>query len=56
MNSGKIPTELLLVMISPVHKGGSRAVHLIKIFERVLRGELVRHIERHGILPDGQHG
>ena len=67
LDSGSIPTELLLVIICPVHKGGSRAVpknyrpvaltsHLIKVFERVLRRELVRHIERLGLLPDGQHG
>ena len=54
-------------MISPIHKGGSRAVpknyrpvaltsHLRKVFERVLRRELVTHIERLGLLPDGQHG
>ena len=67
LDSGKIPPELLLVLITPIHKGGSRAVpknyrpvaltsHLIKVFERVLRRELVRHVERHGLLPDGQHG
>ena len=32
------------------------ASHLIKVFERVLRWELVRHIKRIGLLPDGQHG
>ena len=67
LDSGKIPSELLLVLITPIHKGGSRAApknyrpvaltsHLIKVFERVLRRELVRHIERYDILPDGQHG
>ena len=30
--------------------------HLIKIFERVLRGVLVSHIEQNNLLPDGQHG
>ena len=30
--------------------------HLIKVFERVVRRELVRHIERHGLIPEGQHG
>ena len=67
LDCGVIPVELLLVMICPIHKGGSRAVpknyrpvaltsHLIKVFERVLRRGLVSHIERLGILPDGQHG
>ena len=51
------------MQISPIQKGGSRAspknyhpVALIKVFESVLRRELVQHIERHGLLPDGQHG
>ena len=67
LDSGTIPEELLLVLISPIHKGGSRAVpknyrpvaltsHLIKVFERVMRRVLVDHIERQGLLPDGQHG
>ena len=58
---------MLLVLVCPVHKGGSRSVaknyrpvaltsHLIKIFERVVRKVLVNHIEKLGILPDGQHG
>ena len=67
LDSGTIPAELLLVLISPIHKGGSRAVpknyrpvaltsHLIKVFERVVRRVLVKHIETEGLLPDGQHG
>ena len=67
LDSGNIPAELLLVLISPIHKGGSRSApknyrpvaltsHLIKIFERVVRRVLVRHIEKLGLLPDGQHG
>ena len=67
LDCGSIPAELLLVMISPIHKGGRRSVpknyrpvaltsHLIKVFERVVRRVLVKHIERIGFLPDGQHG
>ena len=62
-----IPTETLLVIICPIHKGGSRSLpkqyrpvaltsHLIKIFERVLREALVAHIDLNNLLPDGQHG
>ena len=32
------------------------ASHLIKIFERVVRKVLVKHIEDLGLLPEGQHG
>ena len=48
LDSGEIPPELLLVLISPVYKGGSRSIpknyrpvaltsHIIKVFERVVR-------------------
>ena len=67
MDTGKIPAELLLVLICPIHKGGSKSVpknyrpvaltsHLIKVFERVLRKALVKHIDANNILPSGQHG
>ena len=67
MDTGEIPAELLLVLISPIHKGGSKSVpknyrpvaltsHLIKIFERVMRRALVKHVEENDILPTGQHG
>ena len=45
--NGVIPTELLLVLVCPVHKGGTRSApknyrpvaltsHLIKVFQRVV--------------------
>ena len=62
MDSGIVLDDLLLVLVSPVHKGGSRGVarnyrpvaltsHIVKVFERV-----VSHLEQHGLLPNGQHG
>ena len=67
MDTGCIPQDLLLVLISPVYKGGSRGVaknyrpvaltsHIVKIFERLVRRSLVSHLEKHGLLPSGQHG
>ena len=67
LDTGVIPSDLLLVLISPVHKGGSRGAaknyrpvaltsHIVKVFERVLRRALVAHLESHGYLPHGQHG
>ena len=67
MDHGKVPPDLLLVMVSPIHKGGSRGSpknyrpvaltsHLTKVFERVVRKVLVGHLEKHGLLPDSQHG
>ena len=67
LDCGVIPAETLLVIICPIHKGGSRSLpkqyrpvaltsHLIKVFERVLREALVAHIELNDLLPNGQHG
>ena len=67
MTQGTIPPDLLLVLISPIHKGGSRVdpskyrpvaltSHLIKVFERVIRKSLVIHLEALDLLPDNQHG
>ena len=67
LKQGLIPPDLLLVLVSPVHKGGSRGSpknyrpvaltsHLVKVFERVVRKAIVKHLEHHGLLPDGQHG
>ena len=67
LDHGSVPSDLLLVIICPVHKGGSRGVpknyrpvaltsHLVKVFERVIRRSLVEHLEGNGYFPDGQHG
>ena len=67
MEPGAIPAGLLLVLICPIHKGGSKSApknyrpvaltrHLIKVFKRVLRKALVRHIDKNNLLPTGQHG
>ena len=67
LNQGTIPQDLLLVLISPIHKGGSRGIpsnyrpvaltsHIMKMFERVVRRQIVAHMEDNDLLPDGQHG
>ena len=67
LDQGLIPSDLLLVLISPVHKGGSRGLpknyrpvaltsHIVKVFERVIRRALVKHLEDNDLLPNGQHG
>ena len=67
LDHGVIPADLLLVLISPVHKGGSRGIaknyrpvaltsHIVKVFERVIRRALVKHLEENNLLPEGQHG
>ena len=67
LNQGIIPPDLLLVLISPIHKGGSRVdpsryrpvaltSHLFKVFERVIRKTLVKHLEDLELIPATQHG
>ena len=67
LDQGVIPPDLLLVLISPVHKGGSRSLpsnyrpvaltsHIMKMFERVVRKGLVNHSEENNLLPEEQHG
>ena len=54
-------------IITPVHKKDSRALaanyrpisltsHIIKIFERLIRNQLVKHLEENNILCKHQHG
>ena len=67
LDKGLIPSDLLLVLISPVHKGGGRRIpknyrpvaltsHIMQVFKMVIRIALVRHLEDSNLLPDGQHG
>ena len=67
LDLGVIPPDLLLVLVSPVHKGGSHAdpaqyrpvaltSHITKVFERVLRRAMVIYLESQDLLPADQHG
>ena len=67
MDQVVIPPDLLLVLICPVYKGGSRSdpvqyppveltSHIMKVFERIHRRALVTHLEQRGFLPDGHIG
>ena len=62
-----IPNELKLQFISPIFKKGNRTdpanyrpvsitSHIIKVFERVMRNQLVDFLESNDILPESQHG
>lgn len=67
LNSGKIPGFLKNATIIPIHKGESRAIpknyrpvsltsHVIKLFERVVRNQLVTFLEENYLMNDNQHG
>ena len=70
-DSHKRPTRGILPLkeahIIPVHKGGSQGTpsnyrpialtsHLIKVFEKVVRNNLVQFLEKNNLLNKSQHG
>ena len=67
LKTGEIPNILKKANIVPIHKGDSRGEaknyrpvaltsHIIKIFEKVLRNNIVSHMEENNLLNPGQHG
>ena len=66
LDDGEIPDILKLQTIIPVYKKGSKTLpenyrpvsltsHLMKLFERILRRKLMKHIEENRLLSDNQH-
>ena len=67
MSTGTVPKFYKTSNIAPLHKEGSRAIagnyrpvsltsHVIKIYERVLRKQMVAHLEENNLLNSKQHG
>eukprot|EP00794_Sanderia_malayensis_P011704 gene11704-12922_t len=67
LQNNVIPKVLKHAIITPLHKGGSRSVpanyrpvaltlHLIKIFEKVVRKHMTFYLEENDLLNDNQHG
>ena len=67
MSTGTVPKFYKTSHIAPVHKKGSRAIaanyrsvsltsHVIKIYERVLRKQMVAHLVENNLLNSKQHG
>ena len=67
LNEGKIPDIFKLAHISPIHKGGSKlkpeqyrpvilTLHIMKIFERVVKIQIMKHLIQKGLINPGQHG
>ena len=64
---GKVPSICKQALIIPVHKGKSRSLpqnyrpialtsHLVKVFEKVVRQNLVRFMDQHELFNHSQHG
>ena len=67
MDSGNIPSILKIAYVTPIHKGESRSdpanfrpvsltSHLVKTLERLIRKQLVSHLERNKLMDETQHG
>ena len=67
LDCGTIPQIMKTANIIPIHKGGNRGApsnyrpvaltsHLIKIFEKVVRNQLVAYMEEHNLFNPHQHG
>ena len=65
--TGEIPDILKLALVSPIHKGGSRAdpaqyrpisltSHIIKVLERMLRKDMIGYLEYNDKMDNNQHG
>ena len=67
LDTGTIPQLLLLGHIIPIHKGGDHGLpvnyrpvtltsHCIKIFEKVIRKNIVKHLDENNLFNKTQHG
>ena len=67
LDEGKIPDIFKLAYVTPIYKGGSKfkpenyrpvslTSHIVKVFERVLKVEIIKHLTEHKLLNQGQHG
>ena len=66
LDTGEIPDILKLQTIIPLYKKGNKTLpenfrpvsltsHLTKLFERILRRNLIKHIESNNLLSENQH-
>lgn len=64
---GKIPSSLKQAIIAPLHKGGSKSSgkqyrpvaltsHIIKIFEKIVKQNVVKYLNDKNLFNPGQHG
>jgi hypothetical protein len=67
LDTGLIPNKLKETNITPIFKGGDRSMaknyrpvaltsHLIKIFERIAREKIAKHLDKHDLYNPDQHG
>ena len=67
LDEGKIPDIFKLAYVTPIHKGGSKlkpeqyrpvslTSHVMKVFERVIKRNILAHLINHNLINQSQHG
>ena len=67
LEKGTVPNELKKSTITPIYKGGNKSLaanyrpvaltsHVIKIFEKVVRKHIVKHMDENNLFNPNQHG
>ena len=67
LDEEKIPDIFKLAYVTPIHKGGSKlkpeqyrpvslTSHVMKIFERVIKRNIMKHLTEQNLINSGQHG
>ena len=67
LKEGSVPAKLKRSLITPVHKGESKSIaanyrpialtsHLIKLFEKVIRKQMIKHMNENELFNASQHG
>ena len=67
LDEGNIPSIFKMAHITPIHKGGSKlkpeqyrpvslTSHIMKVFERVVKSNILKHLVEKGLINPGQHG
>ena len=67
LDTGKVPEHFKQGHITPIHKGGDQGLpsnyrpvtltsHLIKTFEKIIRKDVVKHLDKNNLFNKSQHG
>ena len=67
IDEGKIQHVFKLAYVTPLHKGGSKmnpanyrpvslTSHIMKVFERVIKMHLLKHLQENDLIKQNQHG
>ncbi|MEM6738267.1 MAG: reverse transcriptase family protein, partial [Bacteroidota bacterium] len=67
LEKGIVPTKMKKSTITPIYKGGNKSLasnyrpvaltsHVIKLFEKVIRSQIVKHMDDNNLFNPNQHG